>query len=154
MIRKAVFGLCGLLAATIMQPRILHAEIISSPAVAIANKPENNQCFKDYLNKLSGSRYTSKEPTREDFERIDVYKMYYHAEEKKDMFEEKVMEGVNKSEWKDRMGIEKISTKFKEDNVKIQFRLKDSRSRSTKRDITIKKDFESERIEIRYNIRF
>ncbi|MFH0831443.1 MAG: hypothetical protein V1886_01065 [archaeon] len=182
MLKKAVWGLCGLLAATVMQPNILLAETnknetssivskISFAKEAYAQEPiavappammpnptviqiEDNLCFRDYLHKLPSLRYANEEPTREELESVEVYRIYYYAEDKKEFIEEKIMEGANKSEWKDNWGIEKVSTKLKENNVKIQLILKDSRSKSVKRDITIKKDFDSSNIEIRYNIRF
>ena len=111
-----------------------------------------NISFKDYINGISDSRYARKEPKREDFEKVPIYKAYYAVDDKKDQVEEKMMEKVNKSKWKDKMGIDKISTKVRDDNLQLQVRLKEQRDKQ--RMIIIQKNYQDEAIEAKYTIKF
>lgn len=86
---------------------------------------QDESLFYRYINSSSDSRYSCKEPTREEFEKVPLYRGYYVVNDKKDELEEKVTEPINSSKWKDYVGIDKISTKMDSDKVRTKLKFKD-----------------------------
>lgn len=95
------------------------------PAQEPAKQIGDKSLFYRYINSTSDSRYSEKELTREDFEKVPLYRGYYAVNDKKGELEEKVTEPINNSKWKDYIGIDKISTKVEnvdEARLKVQFK--------------------------------
>lgn len=88
-----------------------------------------NLSFKEYINGASCSRYCEKKPIREDFEKVPIYRAYYAVEDKKDQFQEKIDKSINKGKWEDSAGIDKISTKFDDESMKLQVKLKEKKEK-------------------------
>ncbi len=89
----------------------------------------NIKPFLNYANQPVNSKFSKKNFARDEFEKIPIYKGYYFVKDKGDKIEEKVTEGINKSKWKDRIEIDKISTKFSDDDLKLQVKIKENKKR-------------------------
>lgn len=122
------------------------------PAPSIPIQTYDTKKFICYSNQPVISRFFEKEPTRDDLEKILIYRAYYFVDDKKEQVEERLMEGINKSEFKDKIGIDKISTKIREDNLIFQIRFKEKKKKQGF--LVIKKNYEDEEIEIKYTIKF
>lgn len=83
--------------------------------------PRIDTLFLTYIN----AQPKDKEPTEEELRKIPLYQPYYFVDDKKEQLEEKITEGVNKSEWKDKANIDKISTKLDNDRVKFKVKFKE-----------------------------
>jgi|GEM_PF-6261090 hypothetical protein len=95
------------------------------PAQEPAKQMQDKSFFYEYINSSSDSRFSEREPTREDFEKVPIYRGYYAVNDRKDELEAKVTEPINNSKWKDYVGIDKISTKVEnvdEARLKVQFK--------------------------------
>lgn len=113
------------------------AYAMNAPAAPAAPIPQNAiapacniKPFLNYVNLPVVSKFSEKNFTREEFEKIQIYKGYYFVKDKGDKIEEKVTEGINKSRWKDRIDIDKISTKFDKDELKMQIKIKENKKKT------------------------
>lgn len=85
--------------------------------------------FINYINHPMPSRFSEERFTREEFEEVPMYRGIYAVDDGKKELEEKITSPINESKWKEGAGIEKISTKFGKDDLKLQVRFKEKKEK-------------------------